>query len=294
MNFCTKCGNQLKPGARFCGSCGESVSQSLQSTASIPVTELGSRKPDIPRQQDFRIPNSQRRIVNLWIILLAVFVFCVFLPTLIGMDGFDGGFFISFLSGFAAIMSIVVILIYRSRARQLGKILSGEGRIAVWRYSPDEWMRFVSRDFEEDKKMKRMLFFVISGISLVIGVIMIINFQDPVFIPIILGIIVIVAIPAFLAPHFRYRKLQNSEAAVLIAENGLIVGKMFHLWVKLGARLDQVTINSEEEPVIIEFTYSMPTRNGRDVQMARIPVPHGKMEEAIRITEYFSLKILQG
>lgn len=287
MNFCTKCGNQLKPGARFCGSCGESISQSPQGSPSNPVIQ-SSRKPDLPPQQDYRIPNSQRRIVNLWLFLFALFVFCVFLPSLIGMDGFEGGFFISFLAGFAAIMSIVVILIYRSRAKQLDKILSGEGRIAVWRYSSDEWMRFVSRDFEEDKKMKRMLFFLISGIAVVVGILLIINFQDLLFIPIILGIIAIVAIPAFLAPHFRYRKLQKSEAAVLIAENGLIVGKMFHLWVKLGAQLDQVVINSEEEPVLIEFTYSMPTRNGRDVQVARVPIPKGKYEEACTIANYFT------
>ena len=30
MNFCTKCGNQLKPEARFCGKCGETILQNVQ------------------------------------------------------------------------------------------------------------------------------------------------------------------------------------------------------------------------------------------------------------------------
>ena len=30
MNFCTKCGNQLKPDARFCGKCGETILQNVQ------------------------------------------------------------------------------------------------------------------------------------------------------------------------------------------------------------------------------------------------------------------------
>jgi len=44
-------------------------------------------------------------------------------------------------------------------------------------------------------------------------------------------------------------------------------------------------------PVIPLFTYSMPTCNGIDVQMARIPVPQGKTEEAKQIVEYYNAKL---
>jgi len=30
MNFCIKCGNQLKPDARFCNKCGEPTDQNQQ------------------------------------------------------------------------------------------------------------------------------------------------------------------------------------------------------------------------------------------------------------------------
>ena len=85
----------------------------------------------------------------------------------------------------------------------------------------------------------------------------------------------------------RFRKLQHSEAEALIAENGVIVGKMFHLWVKSGASLDQVSINQEDDPAVIGFTYSMPTRTGIQEEVARVPIPEGKMEEAIRIVGHF-------
>jgi len=291
MNFCAKCGSQLKPDARFCGRCGEIINQTRKITTSETfqnplVKDFSSGYTQ--SNPEFRMANSQQRIVRLWYILGMVFLFCVFLPSIIGLDGFNGGFFISFMAGFCVIMSIVVIFIYRSRAKQLERILGGEGRIAVWNYTTDEWKRFVTKDFEEDKKLKRMLFFLVSGISVVIGVILTINFQDPIFIPIILGIIVVVAIPAIWAPRYRFRKLQHSRAQALIAENGVIIGKMFHLWVKLGARLDQVLFNSEENPGMIEFTYSMPTRNGREQQVARVPVPNGNQQEAMRIVDYFN------
>ncbi len=293
MNFCPKCGNQINSEARFCGRCGENI---------LPVqpsktTEI-SPKPlydHLPKElnasgQEFSMKNSQRRIVNLWLILMAVFVFCMFLPSIIGLDGFDGGFALSFTAGFMVFMSLVVIFIYRSRAKQLDKILKGEGRIVIWRYSQDEWIHFIAADFEDEKKSKKTLFFLVAAIAIVVGIIMMIVLGDPLALLIAAGIIPIVAIPAFWAPRARFNKLKNSEPKALISEKGVIVGKMFHLWVNLGASLDQIVINTEEMPNIVEFTYSMSTRTGRQVEVARVPVPKGRTEEAIRIVEYFNSK----
>jgi hypothetical protein len=220
-----------------------------------------------------------------------IFVLCIFLPSLLGIDGMEGGFAISFIAGFMVIVAIIVILVYRSRARQMDNILSGEGRIALWRYSPEEWMRFVAVDFEDEKRIKKHLFLLVAIISFVIGVILVIVTQDPIMIFIIAGIIAIVAIPAFWAPRYRFNKLQHSEADVLIAESGVIVGKMFHLWVRMGARLEKVVIDMEKDPKLIEFTYSVPTRNGRQEEIARVPVPYGKMDEAMHIVEHFNNRI---
>jgi membrane protein implicated in regulation of membrane protease activity len=283
MNFCPKCGYQLKPEASFCGNCGENI---------FPVQQ-NAFKQETPQAfstsgLEFKMPNTQQRIVNLWLILMAVFTFIIFLPSIIGLDGMDGGFAMSFISGFMVITSIIVILVYRSRAKQLDKILSGEGRIAVWKYLPEEWMRFILVDFEAERKAKKFLFILVSVICVVVGVILMIAIRDVLVLFISLGIIPIVAVPAFLAPRMRYRKLQQSESKALIAENGVIVGKMFHLWVKMGARLDSVLIDMESDPKIIEFSYSIPTRNGRQEEVARVPIPKTKMDEAMRIVEHFN------
>jgi len=291
MNFCTKCGNPLNPNARFCGSCGTTINMSGSNAVANPVSDPWPTKAETSSQMsnlNFSMKNSQRRVVNIWLILLAVFVFFVFVPSIIGLDGFEGGFFMSFMAGFLAIMSLIVIFIYRSRAKQLDKILKGEGRVAVWQYAADEWLRFIAADFEEEKKSKKMLFFVVAIISIVVGILLMISLENTLVLFIALGIIPIVAIPAFIAPRYRYNKLKNSEAKALIAEKGVIVGKMFHLWIGLGARLDSVILNSEESPAMIEFTYSMPTRNGRNTQVARVPVPRGKYEDARRIAYSFS------
>lgn len=294
MNFCTNCGNQLKPDARFCGSCGTPFElqpdhSSLFNTMKNVVSEGLERNPI--STVEFTMKNSQRRIVNLWWILMSIFIFLVFLPSLIGLDGMDGGFAISFVSGFLVIMSLIVILIYRSRARQLDSILAGEGRVTVWKYSPEEWKRFIKIDFEEEKKAKKLLFKLVSVICIIVGILLWIAIEDALIMFITLGIIPLLAIPAFLAPRMRYKKLKNSEGKALISETGVIVGKMFHLWVKMGARLDQVLLVTDEQPPILEFHYSIPTRTGRQEEVARVPVPYGKMEEADRIGNYFAERL---
>jgi hypothetical protein len=294
MNYCTKCGNLVKPDDRFCGTCGEIVrlttNETTQELANGPQLYSGSGM-FTPSDQDFKMNNSQQRIVNLWLILGSVFLVCVFLPSFIGLEGMDGGFAMSFISGFLVITSIIVILIYRSRAKILSKILSGEGRITTWRYTAEEWLRFVSIDFEQDKKIKKSLFILISVIALIVGIILTIALKDFLLFIFSAAVIPLVAIPALWAPRYRYRKLKNSESKALIAENGVIVGKMFHLWIRLGARLDSVTLNMKSDPELIEFSYSFPTRTGRQEEIARVPVPYGKMDEAKCVVEHFNNRL---
>lgn len=237
------------------------------------------------------ISNTQRRIVNQWYIITLVFLIAIFLPSQIGIDGEDGGFAISFFAGFMVMVGIIIIFVYRSRAKQLDKILSGENRIALWKYSPEEWIRFVEADHEADKKLKRNLFYTIAVISIIVGILLTAVNKEPIFMVIIAGIILIVAIPALWAPQYRFNKMKNSEAEVLISEKGLIIGKIFHLWIGLGASLDSVSLSTDTDPAIIIFHYSMPTRTGRQIEEARVPVPWGKYDEAVKIVNYFNSRI---
>jgi hypothetical protein len=241
---------------------------------------------------DLPVKNSQWPIVRLWIFLLLTFIFFIFLPSLIGLDGMDGGFAIGLVSFFMVIVSLVVIVIYRSRAKQVDCILAGEGRIAVWNYQPDEWMRFVERDFAEQKMLNRSIFYLIAGISIVVGILLTIVYQDILMAEIILGLIAFLAVIAFITPYFRLKKLRKSNQLVIISEKGAVIGKMFHLWENSGASLDEVSWNDQNPgTVMIEFTYSVPSRNGRDQQVARVPVPEGKNEEARQVFEHFADKL---
>ena len=292
MKFCTHCGNQLQPDVRFCASCGAPTSIATQNLSeqvgrSQPGRYVNSPTPGI--SGEVKLPNTQRRIVGVWYIITLVFLIGIFVPSWLGIDGMDGGFGISFFCGFLVMIGLIVIFIYRARAKQMDKILSGEGKVAYWQYSQEEWLRFVFADFEEERVMKRNLFFLIAGISAIVGIVLAFLVEEPIIILIIIAsLIILISIPAYLVPRHRFKKLKNSKAEAFITENGLIVGKMFHTWIGMGARLDRVSMNTEAEPNMVEFTYSMPARHGRQTEVARVPVPQGKINEAVTIVSHFN------
>lgn len=81
---------------------------------------------------EVKLPTTQRRIVKVWYMITLVFLIGIFVPSLLEIDGMDGGFGISFICGFLVMVGLIVIFIYRARAKQMDKILSGEGKVAYW------------------------------------------------------------------------------------------------------------------------------------------------------------------
>ncbi|MBK6935671.1 MAG: zinc-ribbon domain-containing protein [Chitinophagaceae bacterium] len=291
MNLCPHCGYPLTAGARYCTNCGKPAATVQEDHTPVSnrvntITNDGTET-DGSISANFSHRNPQRNIARGWMVMTLVFIFLLFMPSLAGIDGMNGGYAISFVSFFMVIMSIIIVFIYRSRAKQLDSILSGSGVVAVWKYQGYEWQEFARADFEEEKKAKKFLFILVSVIAIVIGIILWAVMKDILVFYITLGIIPVVALPAWLAPRMRFNKLMKSEPEAIIAENGVIVGRMFHLWVKMGARLDSVDLLTEEPPPILAFHYSMPTRSGRQEEVARVLVPAGKIEEAEKVVEHF-------
>jgi len=283
MEYCPQCGNQVLASAVYCSSCGTKFEPKK-----LDYQQGTTSKDNVAVPGDFVMPNTQRKIANGWIVTTMLFLIGIFVPSMIGMNGMDGGYGISVLAGFLAMSGLIVVLVYRARAKQMDRILAGEGRLALWHLPPEEWIRFIAADFAQEKEEKRGLFIIVGVITFIVGGLLIWVLQDPLVLVILAGIMVLVAVPAFWVPRLRHRKLSRSGSHVLISENGVIVGKMFHLWVQLGARLDHVALDTNERPKLLEFSYSMPTRTGLQQETARVPVPEGMLEEAVRIMDHLN------
>ncbi len=230
----------------------------------------------------------QRRIARAWVCVALFSLAGIFLPSVFNIKGMEGGYAIRFVSAFMFVVSAIVVVVYSGRAKHFDLLLKPENQLAHWYYSSEEWFRFTQLDFAEEAAAKRKLFYYVAAITIVTGIFMFLAIGSFLFIPITAGIILLVAFPAILVPLLRYRKLKKSGASVIISANGIIIGNVFHLWSQMNARLEDVEIDNNSLPALIKFNYSYPSRNGRQEETARVPVPAGMETEALEIVRYFS------
>lgn len=229
------------------------------------------------------IINRERKIVRLWIVLTLLFLGGIFVPGLLGIGGMEGGFAIAFICAFLVIMGIIVILVYNQRARRMEKLIQGDQLLASWTYSSEEWRSYADYDFEEDKVTKRSMFRMVAIIALVVGAIMTIILKHIVVPLTILGIIGLIAIPAFIGPKIRHGRNVDSLGKVLISSNAVYLNGAFYSWDMLGARLDHAGIERSSHPHCLVIDYSYPTRTGIQTDTVRIPIPQGKEGEALMV-----------
>ena len=77
---------------------------------------------------------------------MVVGLFVIFLPGIIGLDGFDGGFALSILGGFIAMIAIIAMVIYLQMAGILDRITKKENILVYWKYTPEEWKIYTEHE----------------------------------------------------------------------------------------------------------------------------------------------------
>ncbi len=238
-------------------------------------------------EQISRPINHQWRVVRVWVFLTILFLAACFVPGFAGIDGMDGGFAIITIFGFLVICGGVVITVYSHRARQLDKMINNDQNLARWEIEKSLWLQFVELDFSEDRAISKGTFVLVAIISIVIGIALSLLFQDILMLFICLGIVIMLIIPAFTFPFFRKRKKLKNPPLVIISENSVYVGGAYFNWDILGASLNNVQLDATGQPVILRFNMSYPARTGIEKYEIRVPVPSGKVEEALRLQEHF-------
>ena len=235
--------------------------------------------------------NSARITSNVWWGLAAASVFIIFLPGLIGMDGFNGGFAISFLAFFFVIISVIVAVIYMRQAAVLARIFSGQDLLAHWTYQKDEWSEYTEKENVREKVGKTRLFILVSGIALVVGIIFVLVTHDSGGVWVMASIITLIAILAFTAwftSWYDYRQNRKNLGEAYITPKAVYLNKRLYTWGNLGSWLESVNIQ-DSTPPYIEFKYVAAAHAIVQEYTVNVPVPHGKEQEARDLIDRFSV-----
>jgi hypothetical protein len=234
--------------------------------------------------------NPTRRTAIIWGIVTALAIFAIFAPHIFGMDDLRGGFAISAISLMVALTGIIVTVIYAQRARLLGRILRGDNLLAHWTYSREEWGQYAEKEFRTESKEKRFLFYIVAGIALFFGILFFIFDREAGLWVLIsmLGLIALIAFVAWFAAWYDYRQNRKYLGEAYITSDAVYLNRQLHTWRGLGARLESVSLVENEPQQLLAFTYSAPTRMGRQEYTVRVPVPEGQKKAAEKLAERFN------
>ena len=235
---------------------------------------------------EINIPNPHKRTIFVCTGIIILGIVLIFLPGVIGMDGFNGGFALSFFGGFVVIVGIISVIIFARLASLFNNMMIKTNILAHWSYSQDDWKQYTEEEHKEDKKDKRNLFLLVVGISVIVGIIFWVMHPDNALIIfyIILGIIAVIGLTAFLSAQSPYYRNKKHFGEVYIARDGVYINRSLHIWRGLGTKLESVNFEVGTQSLSrIIIGYSSINTAMRNYYTVRIPVPHGQEELAKNI-----------
>lgn len=115
------------------------------------------------------VSNPARATARAWWLITAVFSVFMFLP--FAFEGAPFSILIAVVSLIMVIIGFIAALIYSGRTGKIDSFLRGEGLMAHWTYTQEEWTQYSQKESSREKEVKQTLFFIVAGIALVIGVI---------------------------------------------------------------------------------------------------------------------------
>lgn len=234
-------------------------------------------------------PNPPRLTAMAWWIITALSVFGVFIPLIFDTKISPGGILVALFCLILAVIGIIIAIIYTIRAGKLDYILKGDNLLAHWTYEPDEWQQYAEEEYTLQKARNRTLFVIITIAALVCG------FGYWVFNPIIgkwafitmAAVIVLSGFVAWFTTSYNHRQNKNNQGQAFFTHDAIYINRQLHDFKGLGSRLEKTEIKGEHQKYI-EFVYSVPTRNGRQRQEARVPIPRGREAEANNLVERYN------
>ena len=173
----------------------------------------------------------------------------IFIPELVGIDGFDGGFAISFVSLVIAITAAIVGLMYLGWAAKVTHIQHGEGILAHWTYTPQFWAEYTQKEYAEEKSEKKGLFLIVSGFALFFGILFWLLDEDAGFFVflVMLGLIGLVAFAWQFSSWNNYRQNRaEGVKEVYITGEAVFLNNKLVTWKSMFTHFNEVRLRKTE------------------------------------------------
>jgi len=233
------------------------------------------------------VDNPLMKTMILGLVVTAVGLMMIFSPGIVGIDGFEGGFAISFVGLFVTILGSVVAGFYFQQAKILNGILRGEGLLIHWMFDDEIWKDYTRKEYAEEISEKKGLFVIVSVFALFFGFLFWFLDNEAGFFVflVMLGLIGLVGF-AWRFSAWYYRK-QNERGVkeAYIARSGVYMNRRLYTWRLFSAELLGVEIKNSNGLSFLKFSYTAFTVPGPQTYTIRVPIPTGQEELAKTIIQ---------
>lgn len=229
------------------------------------------------------IKNRQKSIYRGFFItaISLIFIMFIFIFVIEDSDFKYAGMVLTF---FLSLVSSIITFIFFKRSKIIEKALEKNDYVAKWKFSEEEWEKFISMEFNIRKEQKSAMFIFLTIITVIIFVafILIIDEGKMGMFLVMLGLIGLYAFTAFIVPFFINLFHLKSDVEVMIMKNGILLNKQLHVW-NIPTSKFQKAEYTDKPFKMIKITYSFYDRTGPRQYTVVSPIPDEK--EARRVVE---------
>jgi hypothetical protein len=232
-------------------------------------------------------PPKNNAIISFVIAITAAVM--IFIPETVGLDGFEGGFAVSFVSLVIAITAAIVGFMFFGWAAKVSRIQRGEGILAHWVYTPEFWASYTEKEYQEEKSEKKGLFLIVTAFALFFGILFWVLDEEAGFYVflVMLGLIGLCLFAWQFSAWSTYRSnSRRGVKEVFITDEAVFMNNKLVTWKTAFTHIDEVEFEHKRRVPVLVFRYTQWSgRAGPQSYTTRVPVPSGEEPTASYIVE---------
>ncbi len=233
IKYCPNCGTKLEDGMKFCPKCGAKIATTQRQEPRQNIEREGKRTNIYIDKinQKIEIENNQDSIVKKSLIA-ATFFALLTIMTLLDWSPIAGLWYITIISFFLTMVSLIIAWMTRGRAKKLQTLISGENLLASWHLTPEQKKQYVNYLFEQKRGQNIVILLSISIITVIVFVTFILFIDEGklAMLGVMFALIIFLALFAFGMPlYYRYQN-NKGDGQVLIGAKYAYINGFFHNW----------------------------------------------------------------
>ena len=274
MKYCSNCGQPVTSEEVFCKSCGIKILNIESKTVGIVDEFIPSKSINFETiNQSISLKNNQSSTVNISLLVAFISLIIIVLP-FYNNNPLTGFWAIALIGMFVFLSAIIVAFIFKSRAKKLQTLITGENVLASWKLNENNKSTYVNYLFENEKAKNKGIFWITTILIVVIFgfFILILEEGKGVMFLVMFVLIGFIGLFAFGMPIYYKNKNLNGDGNVLIGKKFAYINGFFHNWdFPLSGIKKSSVINEPFYGLQIQYYYT--DRTFTNTEELNIPAP---------------------